>query len=41
MPNDCHNTLCIEGTYEELLEIYREAGREKGPDLLDKLALGY
>jgi hypothetical protein len=29
------------GTYEELLEIYREVGREKGPDILDQLALDY
>lgn len=29
------------GTYEEVLEIYREVGREKGPDMLDKLALEY
>lgn len=29
------------GTYDELIHIYREVGREKGPDVLDKLALGY
>ena len=29
------------GTYEELLEIYHEVGREKGPDILDQLALDY
>lgn len=29
------------GTYQNLLEIYYEVGREKGPDMLDKLALGY
>jgi len=29
------------GTYEELLEIYRDVGREKGPDILDQLALDY
>jgi hypothetical protein len=29
------------GTYEELLEIYREVGREKGPDMLEQLALDY
>ncbi|MBI2938360.1 MAG: TdeIII family type II restriction endonuclease [Thaumarchaeota archaeon] len=29
------------GTYEEVLEIYREVGKEKGPDMLDQLALGY
>lgn len=29
------------GTYEEVLEIYREAGRDKGPDMLDQLALDY
>jgi len=28
-------------TYPELLEIYCEVGREKGPDMLDQLALGY
>lgn len=28
-------------TYEELLEIYREVGKEKGPDVLDQLALDY
>lgn len=28
-------------TYQELLEIYYEVGREKGPDMLDRLALGY
>ena len=30
-----------EGTYEEVLDIYQEVGREKGPDMLDQLALGY
>lgn len=30
-----------EGTYGEVLEIYREVGREKGPDMIDQLALGY
>lgn len=30
-----------EGTYEEILSIYQEVGREKGPDMLDQLALGY
>ena len=30
-----------EGTYEEVLGIYQEVGREKGPDMLDQLALGY
>ena len=30
-----------EGTYEAILEIYQEVGREKGPDMLDQLALGY
>jgi hypothetical protein len=29
------------GTYGEVLDIYREVGREKGPDLVDQLALGY
>jgi hypothetical protein len=29
------------GTYEEVLEIYREVGREKGTDVLDQLALDY
>ena len=29
------------GTYEEVLEIYQEVGREKGPDMIDQLALGY
>ncbi len=29
------------GTYEEILELYREVGREKGPDMLDQLALDY
>lgn len=28
-------------TYEELLDIYREVGREKGRDVLDQLALDY
>jgi hypothetical protein len=28
-------------TYETVLEIYREVGREKGPDMIDQLALGY
>lgn len=28
-------------TYEEVLAVYREVGREKGPDLIDQLALGY
>ncbi len=30
-----------EGTYEEILKIYQEVGREKGPDMLDQLALGH
>lgn len=30
-----------EGTYDEVLGIYQEVGREKGPDMLDQLALGY
>jgi hypothetical protein len=29
------------GTYEEILSIYQEVGREKGPDMLDQLAMGY
>lgn len=29
------------GTYEELLEIYREVGKQKGPDMFDQLALSY
>jgi hypothetical protein len=29
------------GTYKQLLKIYREVGKEKGPDMLDKLALNY
>ncbi|PIO03020.1 TdeIII family type II restriction endonuclease [Candidatus Micrarchaeota archaeon CG09_land_8_20_14_0_10_55_25] len=29
------------GTYEELLAIYREVGRQKGPDMLDQLAFNY
>lgn len=29
------------GTYEDLLQIYQEVGKEKGPDMLDQLALGY
>ena len=29
------------GTYEEILSIYQEVGREKGPDMLNQLALGY
>jgi hypothetical protein len=28
-------------TYREVLSIYREVGRERGPDMLDKLALSY
>ncbi len=27
------------GTYESVLEIYREVGKEKGPDMIEKLAL--
>jgi len=30
-----------EGTYEELLEIYREVGREKGKAMIDALAFGF
>ena len=30
-----------EKTYDEILSIYQEVGREKGPDMLDQLALGY
>jgi len=29
------------GAYEEVLAIYQEVGKEKGPDMLDQLALGY
>lgn len=29
------------GAYEEVLEIYQEVGREKGPDMLDQLSMGY
>lgn len=29
------------GTYEDILSIYQEVGKEKGPDMLDQLALGY
>ncbi len=29
------------GTYEEVLEIFCEVGREKGPDMIDQLALRY
>ena len=29
------------GTYDEVLCIYREVGREKGPDMIDQLALDY
>ena len=28
-------------TYDEVIEIYREVGREKGPDMIDQLALRY
>lgn len=30
-----------EGTYEEILNIYQEVGKAKGPDMLYQLALGY
>lgn len=30
-----------EGTNEEIIDIYREVGKVKGPDILDKLALDY
>lgn len=29
------------GTYDEVLGIYQEVGREKGPGMLDQLSLGY
>jgi len=29
------------GTYKKVLEIYREVGKEKGPDMIDQLALSY
>jgi hypothetical protein len=29
------------GTFDEVLSIYREVGKEKGPDMLDQLALSY
>ncbi len=29
------------GAQEELLEIYQEVGREMGPDMIERLALGY
>ena len=35
------DTLGGAETYEELLELYREVGREKGRDVLDQLALDY
>jgi len=35
------DTLGGADTYEELLEIYREVGREKGRDVLDQLDLDY
>ena len=35
------NLVGGDGTYEEILQIYQEVGREKGPDMLDQLALGY
>ena len=31
----------LEGTYEELLGIYREVGREKGKAMIDALAFGF
>jgi len=39
--NEFWNLVGGSGTYEEVLEIYREIGREKGPDMLDQLALDY
>ena len=35
------NLIGGNGTYEEVLEIYREVGREKGHDMIDQLALDY
>ncbi len=35
------DTIGGKGTYEEVLSIYQEVGKEKGPDMLDQLALGY
>ncbi len=35
------NMVGGDGTYEEVLSIYQEVGKEKGPDMLDQLALGY
>ncbi|MEO0108633.1 MAG: TdeIII family type II restriction endonuclease, partial [candidate division WOR-3 bacterium] len=35
------NLIGGEGTYDEVLGIYREVGREKGPNLIEQLALGY
>lgn len=35
------NLIGGNGTYEEILDIYREVGREKGHDMLDQLALNY
>ena len=29
------------GTYEEVLGIYQEAGKENDPDMLDQSTLGY
>ncbi len=29
------------GAYEEILAVYQEVGKEKGPNMLDQLALGY
>ncbi|MBE9594459.1 MAG: TdeIII family type II restriction endonuclease [Proteobacteria bacterium] len=28
-------------TYNDFLEVYRKVGREKGAEMIDKLALGY
>ena len=35
------NLVGGKGTYQQVLEIYREVGKQKGPDMVDQLALNY
>lgn len=35
------DTIGSPGTYEDLIDIYQQVGREKGPQMLNQLALGY
>ncbi|MFW6114639.1 MAG: TdeIII family type II restriction endonuclease [bacterium] len=41
LEKDFWNFVGGPGAYQDVIELYREVGREKGPDMIDRLALGY